>query len=352
MKNSECFGVCCLLTITLMIGWQAGRYFDQMPIAFLNANQTRTKNVLFPFTQTIKEITPSTFSQTSHSKYNFKTGVHVFRHDLTKWNADDNICDNLPPNLKKATLHTAHGDTPIYVHNPSEDIHVSGSLVRSRTWEPHLLNLMAGHLRKDPELQFMDLGANLGVFSLAMAKFGRQVIAVEPLSINLHRFCASIKAGKLTEKITIVYNALSDKRENVSLGIDRRNVGGTYIVNNKNMNKVKGSSVGGQYKDIVMTAKLDDILKIPGFDFKKVIIKMDVEGYENFVLNGGQIFFDQVDVQAVLMEWMWQRSGNAAKEILAFYAKRGYKPYTPGSNAPLKTSLSHAWPVDVIWRKS
>ncbi|XP_076080027.1 uncharacterized protein LOC143050799 [Mytilus galloprovincialis] len=315
MKNSECFGVCCLLTITLMIGWQAGRYFDQMPVAFLNANQTRTKNVLFPFTQTINKITPSTFSQTSHLKYNFKTGVHVFRHDLTKWNADDNICDNLPPNLKKATLHTAHGDTPIYVHNPSEDIHVSGSLVRSRTWEPHLLNLMAGHLRKDPELQFIDLGANLGVFSLAMAKFGRQVIAVEPLSINLHRFCASIKAGKLTVL--------------------------------KNMNKVKGSSVGGQYKDIVMTAKLDDILKIPGFDFKKVIIKMNVEGYEHFVLNG-----DQVDVQAVLMEWMWQRSGNAAKEILAFYAKREYKPYTPGSNAPLKTSLSHAWPVDVIWRKS
>ncbi|CAG2204191.1 unnamed protein product [Mytilus edulis] len=272
MKNSECFGVCCLLTITLMIGWQAGRYFDQMPVAFLNANQTRTKNVLFPFTQTINKITPSTFSQTSHLKYNFKTGVHVFRHDLTKWNADDNICDNLPPNLKKATLHTAHDDTPIHVHNPSEDIHVSGSLVRSRTWEPHLLNLMAGHLRKDLELQFIDLGANLGVFSLAMAKFGRQVIAVEPPFNKFTSILCINKGGK-------------------THGIDRRNVGGTYIVNNKNMNKVKGSSVGGQYKDIVMTAKLDDILKITGFDFKKVIIKINVEGYEHFVLNGDQFFF-------------------------------------------------------------
>ena len=100
-----------------------------------------------------------------------------------------------------------------------------------------------------------------------------------------------------------------------------------------------------------MTAKLDDILKLPGFNFKKVIMKMDVEGYENYVLNGGEEFFNQVDVQAVLMEWLWQRSGTAAQQILAFYAKRGYKPYNP-SNTPLKTTQSHTWPVDVIWKKS
>jgi len=352
MKKLECFAVCCLLVFSMMVGWQAGRYFDHAPVNIFNASQIRSTGTISPLIQRItKRPELPTISQTIHSKYTFKTGVHVFRHDLTKWNADDRICDNLPPNLQKGNLRTTNGDTPIYVHNPRDDVHVSGSLVRSMTWEPHLLRLMAGLLSKDKELQFMDLGANLGVFSLAMAKFGRQVISVEPLSINLHRFCSSIKAGKFQEKITIIYNALSDKRENVSLGIDRRNIGGTFVVNNKNMNKVKGSQVGGQYKDIVMTAKLDDILKLPGFNFKKVIMKMDVEGYENYVLNGGEDFFNQVDVQAVLMEWLWQRSGTAAQQILAFYAKRGYKPYNP-SNTPLKTTQSHTWPVDVIWKKS
>lgn len=351
MRKPECFAVCCLLVFSMMIGWQAGRYFDHVPVAIHNSSKSLSQGTIISLLLDKRHSpTVPTISETVHAKFEFKTGVHVFRHDLTKWNADDRICDNLPPNLQKANLHTSYGDTPIYVHNPADDIHVSGSLVRSASWEPHLLNLMSDLLSKDNALQFMDIGANLGVFSLAMAKFGRQVIAVEPLSINLHRFCSSIKAGQFTEKITVIYNALSDKRENVSLGIDQRNIGGTFVVNNKNMNKVMGSAVGGQYSDIVMTAKLDDILNIPGFNFKKVIMKMDVEGYENYVLNGGQEFFNKVDVQAVLMEWMWQRSGNSAQEILAFYDKRGYKPYTP-SNAPLKTSISHTWPVDVIWKK-
>lgn len=341
--------------LAMMVGWQAARYLDHAPVMRYNSTHSLSSStkILSFLTKSVDNQPSSspTIADIGHKKFSFKTGVHVFRRDMNKWNADDSICDNLPSNLRKATLHTSKGNTPIFVHEPSNDVHVSGSLVRSGSWEPHLLNLMSGLLSRDKELQFMDLGANLGVFSLAMAKFGRQVIAVEPLSINMHRFCASIKAGKLTEQITIVYNALSDKRENVSLGIDRQNIGGTFVVNNKNMNKVRGSAVAGQYKDIVMTAKLDDFLEIPGFDFKKVIMKMDVEGYENFVLNGGGRFFDAVDVQAVLMEWMWQRSGNAAQEIIKFYTNRGYKPFTP-SNSPLKTTHSSAWPVDVIWRKS
>lgn len=355
MRKTECFCVCCLLVLAIMFGWQAARYLDHVPVTRINASHspvTTSERFTTFVKNTVKDLkTPLNMAELGHNKFDFKTGVHVFRHDLTKWNADDKICDNLPSNLRRATLHTSNGNTPIFVHEPSNDIHVSGSLVRSGSWEPHLLKLMSGLLSRDKELQFMDIGANLGVFSLAMAKFGRQVIAVEPLSINLHRFCSSIMAGKLTERITLVYNALSNKRENVSLGIDRQNIGGTYVVNNKNMNKVRGSAVGGQYKDIVMTTKLDDILDLPGFNFKKVIMKMDVEGYENFVLNGGGRFFDVIDVQAVLMEWMWQRSGNAAQQILKFYANRGYKPFTP-ANVPLKTTHSSAWPVDVIWKKS
>lgn len=32
-------------------------------------------------------------------------------------------------------------------------------------------------------------------------------------------------------------------------------------------------------------------------------MKIDVEGYENKVFKGGEIFFDKVDVWVVFMEW-------------------------------------------------
>jgi methylase of polypeptide subunit release factors len=35
-------------------------------------------------------------------------------------------------------------------------------------------------LKEDKDLQFVDLGTNLGVYALAVAKMGRNVIAVDP----------------------------------------------------------------------------------------------------------------------------------------------------------------------------
>jgi hypothetical protein len=67
--------------------------------------------------------------------------------------------------------------------------------------------------------------------------------------------------------------------------MDVGNIGGTFVLSDRNMEKKLGSAVGGTYKDKVLTAKVDDILQLPGFNFKKVVIKMDVEGYEVSLLS-------------------------------------------------------------------
>ncbi|XP_076081479.1 uncharacterized protein LOC143052357 isoform X1 [Mytilus galloprovincialis] len=278
------------------------------------------------------------------------TGVQMYRHDMTKWNLDDSMC-RVESDFMLANMHTQAGDVKIYVHNPSVDVHVSGGLMRNGEWEPHLIQLMFSLLEADPSSQFIDLGANLGVFSLAVARYGRKVVAVEPLSINLQRFCRSIRDNHFEDKITVVTNALGNERETVSFGMDVGNIGGTFVLNGKNPEKQRGAQYGGQYQDKVLTAKVDDILKLPGFDFKKVVIKMDVEGYEHFALQGASDFFSKVDVQAVLMEWMWHKAGSGAEEIFKFYHDRGYEPFDPLRKVVLDTSSSGSWPIDVLWRK-
>jgi hypothetical protein len=69
------------------------------------------------------------------------SGVNMYRHDMSKWNLDDSKCHSQTQFLF-ANMHTSVGDVRIYVHDPSVDVHVSGSLMRDGAWEPHLLQLM------------------------------------------------------------------------------------------------------------------------------------------------------------------------------------------------------------------
>ncbi|CAG2203274.1 unnamed protein product [Mytilus edulis] len=289
---------------------------------------------------------------------NVNNGLKVYSHNGNDWTPDNGICQT-KDHFIKASLINSWGNTPIYIHSPLDDKWVSGDLMKSGHWEGELVNLVSRLLQQDNDLQFVDLGANIGVFALSIAKLGRSVIAVEPLSINLQRLCKSVESGvssdgkPFSDKITIIHNALSDTREKVELGKDFQNVGGTYVLKDSNERKVQGSTITGKYKDVVMTAKLDDILQLPNFDFKKVILKIDVEGYETKVFNGGNKFFDTVDVKAVLMEWRWHEGAQDLQQLLDFFLKRNYKAYNPKANPliQLKPENAQRWPGDVLWKK-
>ena len=276
--------------------------------------------------------------------------LQLYARNAKQWTKDEGTCRALP-RFTQAVLRSSAGSLPIFIHNPKQDIHVSNSILKHGSWEGGYIELILTFLKQDLDLQFVDLGANVGVYSMAVAKFGRKVLAVDALNINIQRLCATVKLNHFTNNVRLIYNALSDVHETVSLGADKGNVGGTFVAKDKNPNKVRGSRVSGSYGD-VQTATLDDLLELPDFDLKKVIIKMDVEGYENRVFRGGEKFFKRVDVRAVLMEWMWLKTGPAGQEIIDFLTRHGFTPTRPVQGRqplPLKQRLS--WPNDVLWRR-
>lgn len=69
----------------------------------------------------------------------------------------------------------------------------------------------------------------------------------------------------------------------------------------------------------------DDILEFLGFLVKKVVMKIDVEGYENRVFKSGNKFFECVDVIVVFMEWMWLKIGFVGLEIVEFFKCYNYE---------------------------
>ena len=68
--------------------------------------------------------------------------------------------------------------------------------------------------QSDPELQMVDFGANIGVYTMFAAAAGADVLAVDMLPDNIHHIQESLIVSDLAHKVTLVNNGLySDHRE-------------------------------------------------------------------------------------------------------------------------------------------
>ena len=69
--------------------------------------------------------------------------------------------------------------------------------------------------RKD--VYFVDIGANIGTFTIAMAMAGYNVIAFESLRINQQALRLSICANQLMDRITVFNVALGKEATNCTI---------------------------------------------------------------------------------------------------------------------------------------
>lgn len=277
---------------------------------------------------------------------------NIYSWDGTKWKQNVHVCKDCHDFLK-ATLKTQFGNTPIFIYEPKNDIYVSGKLKTAGTFEAEKSNGIAYLLKVDPELNFIDIGANIGVHTLAIAKMGRKVIAVEALDQNVHHLCASIQAGMLQENVTIIHNAITDVHGTVTLGVDKNNMGGTYVdVDSQHIKKLKGLRAQGKYGQ-VDTITMDDILQLPVIkEFTKVIVKMDIEGFEHKAIAKSEKFFKLLDVQGFVMEWEFHRNMETGKYILQSMKDLNFEPYhAEHPQQRLSVGSSSSWPYDVLWRR-
>ena len=337
----------CLLAITLIC----------LILAYYNSQDQPQATSLQSFRSSLSKVssTPETleFSRspvTNNKKYlnsKVKYSYRVYTFINQSWIRNENMCEKMQ-NFPIVRLKTKYGKTPIAIHDPKFDIYVSRSIARQGVWEARLIRILMFFLEKNKESIFLDVGANIGVYSLSAAKLGRKVIAIDPLPTNIKRLCTSFAIGNFSKQSTIVTNPLSNEYVNVKLGNRRNNIGSTSVKNSKAVESLNETLSGELYP----TAKLDDILSLPGFNAKYVVIKIDVEKHESLLLKGSNSFFDKTNVICVLMEWMFYRESPDGVEIIEFFTTRRYKPFAPGNYSnPLIDNQRSKWPDDIIWIK-
>lgn len=252
--------------------------------------------------------------------------------------------DSYDTESEKTRLKTLKGELPIYVHPASADDMISSYVRDFGTWEEDLLNQTAVMVLKYPGLTFIDLGCNIGVYTLYMADIGANVIAVDPVIDNLKLLSLSLKSGhRFHGNVTLIWNAITDEYKKVELNVPNGNIGGAHIIDTE-QDKLSKSL------NHISTILIDDLA--PLIKDRNVAFKIDIEGQEGNALQGARTFFQTFDVKFILMEFVHHRRSHSGQVIVDFLVRNGFMPYaTIHQRNFLDIDKFYMWPENVFWIK-
>jgi len=170
----------------------------------------------------------------------------------------------------------------------SKDTGIAPYLLMGKNFAQDEIDLLKKILK--PGMIFVDIGANIGYFSLVSAKLvgdQGQVYAFEPDPDNFNLLEKNIKVNNY-KNIIAVNKAVSDKSGKARLYLEPDNLCGHSLV-------VKN---GNKFVEVEIII-LDEFLK----DKKIDVIKIDVEGFEPVVLEGMKNIIKNNDKISIITEF-------------------------------------------------
>ena len=158
---------------------------------------------------------------------------------------------------------------------PGSDPYIFGRLRRGEMFEPHILAVIAA--LTPPGAAFIDVGANIGVFTLCAARLAGprgQVLAVEPAPDNLTLLRRNIRQNAMPgrTRVRVLAAAASDAEGSASLSLSLENAGDHRLGSR--------SRTGGEK---VRTTRLDTARLPAG---QPLVMKFDIQGAETAALRG------------------------------------------------------------------
>ena len=210
------------------------------------------------------------------------------------------------------------------VANDTGGAHLFLSEVLGHGYEFALRRFLDIHLMSDDV--FVDVGAHWGVHSLSAAsKLPRQisVLAIEPHPGNSARLRRWVSLNRFDSDIEVISKAIGRSDGIASMKVSSSSMGHAI--------RHAGSELAGTHIEVTMTT-LDKLLaERPHLEWRRVILKIDAEGYESEVLAGAARLFASDVVAAVV----WEKVGcyESAVEArlsgasLDFLTSRGFAHY-------------------------
>ncbi len=251
----------------------------------------------------------------------------------------DPVCLRLP---KRALYRAVHAwRSPHMVESRCSGVRLRYSS-RSRIGEEIFANAFERAERQlldrilSPGMTILDIGANLGFYTCLFAQrvgpTGR-VIAFEPTPSTFESLQSNVRLNGYQELIECHCCALSNTEGTASMNTFPESAG-VY-----NSLGVTCPIDGSQPQDVieVSTTTLDQFYR--GQDFQNgVFVKIDVEGFEHQVIEGGANLLESEDNVAMMVELYEpasQQCGSSALDTLALLESYGFEAYSMTATATL-----------------
>ncbi len=144
----------------------------------------------------------------------------------------------------------------------------------------------------------LDVGANIGAFSLLAAKRGAQVFAVEADPTNAELLKKHVVMNRFSDRVNILEMAATDEPRSLTIYRNPKNIGNSNIFSGESPVSVEGATI--------------DSLSLPPID----VCKMDIEGAEFPALLGMTETLKRSPGMKLLIEYFGERQSSG--ELLAF----------------------------------
>ena len=175
--------------------------------------------------------------------------------------------------------------------------------------EPETFQWISESLK--PGHVFLDIGANIGVFSLYAALFeGVKVIAIEPSSESFATLNANIRLNGLDKKIETYCVGASNKTKLTKLFMKDSSSGSSHNSVEKLENQFGSFKANDQ--QAIIAIRLDDFIGFEG-SLKPDHIKIDVDGNEPEIIEGGTEVLKRI--KSLLIEIEGKNLSNNFKKI-------------------------------------
>ncbi len=146
---------------------------------------------------------------------------------------------------------------------------------------------------------FLDVGANMGTYSILLGSKGLSGYAFEPIKSNFNATRINLILNGLDEKVKVFNLALGSHKQKAEFAFDVLNTGASHMVGvelNENLD---------DKQEIIESSIVPLDTLMTEFDIKKddkIFMKIDVEGMEEEVLNGARKFIQTFPNIMIVME--------------------------------------------------
>mmetsp|Transcript_66900 Transcript_66900/g.189817 ORF Transcript_66900/g.189817 Transcript_66900/m.189817 type:complete len:368 (-) Transcript_66900:303-1406(-) len=254
--------------------------------------------------------------------------------------------------FQRAEVRSLVGDynLTIAAYEKWTDQGVSGELLGGRGWETsHIADLCKRYLKFGAVGNFLDVGANIGTFTIPMAdclqSHGGRVIAVEGMPPTADHLAVGILRNKLenVDMYNYAVGAPGDETK-VTMSLNPVNKGGSTVKGNKPFTEMSddqlqdlfhpnkkehkyAKKVSVKEYEVPLTTG-DQILQYNAAMKAIMIAKVDIEGHEGHFIRGSQLLFSEyppcILTIELVPEWL-DRAGTPPEQLLFLLDDWGYE---------------------------